>query len=70
MSKESELEKELSRIHSELLDVCGALELIGDRLVLDASDGETANAGSVVAILSKHLRGEANKLNNLFLKMQ
>lgn len=70
MSTESELKKELRRLHGEIVDVCGALDLIGGRLVLDAPDHETANAGSMVVILAKHLRREANELNNLFLKIQ
>lgn len=70
MSTESELKKELRWLHGEIVDVFGALDLIGGRLVLDAPDAETANAGSTVTILAKHLRREANELNNLFLKMQ
>ena len=70
MSPESELKRELRRLHGEIVDVFGALDLIGERLVLDAPDHETANAGSTVTILAKHLRREANELNNLFLKMQ
>lgn len=65
----AELKSELMDIHSELTDLFCALELVGRGLVLESDSSESTNSGSAVTIFAKHLKEQANRLNNAFIAM-